>query len=328
MTGLLVLGALMLTSSESKSVDRMMEMITDEFIHRIVQSGVGSAFIFEEDGDWDVRIKDSLYQVAQATRALVQPLDHSSAYDYESSTRSNETYADPTYPRAGTDEQPEPMVYGKLPKTKEPKFSPYGDDWDMIHVGHCGLVSPYYPKPGPIDEEADIRWWTPKGHVMIEDDPTVPEPHYIHSVDEAHYPPFRQWREDVNHTRTVHHSMKFICSHGFAVSQAGAQRLLHYVGVRALDYPFDKMIENYCQDESLRHRKGACLGTQPPMIAQHRPAGEISKDFEIESAWFADHHGQTREKGYSDNLRYSAMLNMDRMINGEDNFEDQYPDTV
>ena len=159
-------------------------------------------------------------------------------------------------------------------------------------------------------------------------DPTVPEPHYIHSVDEGGYPSFRQWREDVNHTRAVHHSMKFICSHGFAISQAGARRLLHYTAVRALDFPFDKMIENYCQDQGLRTKRGACLGVQPPMIAQHRPAGDISKDFEIESAWFKDHHGQDREKGFSDNIRYSAMLNMDRLINNEEEFEDQYPDTV
>lgn len=288
-----------------------------------MQSGIGSAFIFEEDGDWDVRIKDSLWQVAQATRALTQPLDHQNSNGAE----TRQSYADPTYPYVEKDVEPDPMIYGKLPNTRAPKLSPYGDEWDMIHVGHCGLVSPQYQDPR-LDEDEGFRRITPKGHVMIEDDPTVPEPHYIHSVDEVHYPSFRGYGEGKNHTRTVHHSMKFICSHGYAISQAGARRLLHYVGVRALDFPFDKMVEMYCQRPASESKRGACLGVQPPMVAQFRPAGEISKDFEIESAWFADHHGQEREKGFCDNIRYSAMLNMENMINGLDEFEDQYPDTT
>lgn len=285
-------------------------------LREIVQSGIGSALIFEEDADWDVRIKDQLEQVAQATRALIQPLE-----DERNETR----YADPTYPHAELDVQPDPLILGDLPKTKQPQTSPYGDGWDMIHIGHCGLVSPRYPNPH-LEEELSRR--TPKGHVMIEDDPTVPEPHYIHHVHEVHYPSFKQYREDANHTRVVHHSMKFICSHGFAISQAGARKLLHYVGVRALDYPFDKMIENYCQDPELRFKRGACLGTQPAMIAQYRPPGDISKDFEIESAWFADHKGNEREKGFDDNIRYSAMINMEKLLDGDTDFEDQYPDTV
>ena len=284
--------------------------------------------IFEEDGDWDVRIKDTLWQVAQATQALTQPLDNEdssrNSYDFNHTGHEN-AYADLTYPYGDADLYSEPMIYGKLPKVKSPKLSPYGDEWDFIAIGHCGLVSPNFPNPHLDD---GLRRHTPQGHVMINDDPTVPEPHYIHSVDEEHYPSFRTYEEGRNHTRAVHHSMKFICSHGFGISQAGARRLLHYVGVRALDFPFDKMIEEYCARPASESKRGACLGTQPPMIAQHRPAGDISKDFEIESPWFADHRGRTREKGFSDNLRYSAMLNLENMINHAEEFEDQYPDTV
>ena len=274
--------------------------------------------VFEEDADWDVRIKDTLESVSQATRTLIQPLD-------VSEHASEHSYADPTYPHGDLDVQPDPMVLGDLPKTLRPQTSPYGDGWDMIHLGHCGLVSPTYPDPHLDD---DLRRWTPKGHVMIEDDPTVPEPHHIHSVNEKRYPSFRRYREGVNHTRVVHHSMKFLCSHGYAISQAGARRLLNYVGVRALDFPFDKMAEHYCEETRLRTKRGACLGTQPPLFAQYRPPGDISKDFEIESAWFKDHHGKIREKGFSDNIRFSAMINIENLVHGDTDYEDQYPDTA
>ena len=99
----------------------------------------------------------------------MQPLDRSSwSADYYEYADSK--YADPTFPHADLDVQPDPMVYGKLPTTTEPKLSPYGDDWDMIHIGHCGLVSPRYPNEHPPEE--DLRRWTPKGHVMIKDGTT------------------------------------------------------------------------------------------------------------------------------------------------------------
>ena len=300
--------------------------------HRIVQSGIGSALIFEEDVDWDVRLKDQLEQVAYATRALVQPLEnprssHShTTYGHSSShNASAEVYYDPSYPHGDDDILSEPMVLGDLPKTKEPKTSPYGDGWDTIFFGHCGLVSPRFPNP---DLNEDLRRWTPKGHVMIQNDPTVPEPHYIAHVDEVNYPSIKQWPEGVNHTRVVHHAEKFICTHGFAISQEGARKMLHYVGIRALDGPFDGMVERYCQDQDLRPYRGACLGVQPAMFAQWRPRGDISKDFEIESPWFVDHHGEEREKGFDYNLRYSAMMNLRKLVNHRTDFEDQYPDTV
>ena len=300
-------------------------------LREIVQSGIGSALIFEEDADWDVRIKDQLEQIALASRALTQPLDHETSTNQSGSSittdaygeRIEPKYADPTYPSAELDVRVEPMTLGSLPKTQQPTKSPYGDNWDMLHLGHFQMTSPYYPPP-KVDQS--IFRYIPKGHVMIENDETVPEPHHIRHIDEIWHPSFKQYHEGVNHTRVVHHSAQFLGTHGFAISQAGARRLLHYVGVRAMDTDYDKMVANFCEDPAMRKKRQACLGVQPALFAQYRAPGSINKDSDIVDI-NAPAEAQ-REKGSDFNIRWSAMENMEKLIDGQTDYEDQYPDTV
>lgn len=274
-----------------------------------------TAFVMESDADWDLRLKDQLYDYAKSTRALIQPV-----------AGTKNKFFDPTYPippPSTADEPQQPLLFTKLPKTALPTVSPYGDDWDILHIGHCGMRSPLLDVP---HEWLEAAKHVPKGHVVHNDDETVPEPHYLHSFNDDKIQPFRSMRPGVNHTRIVHHSMNFVCSHGFGISQAGARRLLHYVAMRKLDGPFDAMMERYCQDPKLLGRRGPCLATQPPLMGQHRPAGDITKDFEINSPWFDGVSG-TRDKGFTDNIRHSAQENIANMAYG-DEVDDLWPDTA
>lgn len=282
-------------------------------ICRIVRENITSALIFEEDADWDVRFKDQLTDFARSVRALTQPL-----------AGTNATYSDPTFPIVQDPTLfPGMMRFEDLPVTEIPQHSPYGDNWDILMPGHCGVQSPVVGVPEEFKERAGLL---PKGHVVQHDDPTVPEPHYIRTFDNGNFPPYTQLEKGVNHTRITHHALHFVCSHGYAISQRGARRLLNHVGIRALDGPFDRMMEIYCQRKELRNVRGACIATQPSIVGQHRPAGSVTKDFEIESPWFQNAHGN-REHGFTDNVRISAQENIGNLVYGRP-LKDLHPDTA
>lgn len=85
----------------------------------IVEEGIGSGIILEDNADWDVNIKTQLQSFALAVRAL-----------------------------QGT--------------TNTKTFSPYGDDWDILWLGHCGLEC-----------KTDLPYY------QSANDPTVPEPRHF-----------------------------------------------------------------------------------------------------------------------------------------------------
>lgn len=86
----------------------------------------------EDDLDWDIRIKEQMYDYALTTRALTQPLAGSSS-----------TFADPTFPQVqDTSMNPDWMDIRSLPKTELPKLTPYGDNWDLLWLGKPDLQYP------------------------------------------------------------------------------------------------------------------------------------------------------------------------------------------
>ena len=135
--------------------------------NRIVSRNLTSALILEDDVDWDIRLKSQLRTFAEAVRALSQPL----------SVGSLSAYADSSYPPSKAAEDsldPTLMYVGDLPSTVAPKMSPYGDNWDVLHIGHCGTRSPAINVPRGWKETANSL---PRGHVVHLNDVTVPEPH-------------------------------------------------------------------------------------------------------------------------------------------------------
>lgn len=71
-------------------------------IQDIVNRGVGSTLVFEDDADWDVTLKWQLVQLARGTRWLLN----------DTSAGSSASLAD----------------------------SPYGSGWDFLWLGHCGAT--------------------------------------------------------------------------------------------------------------------------------------------------------------------------------------------
>lgn len=156
----------------------------------------------------------------------------------------------------------------------------------------------------------DIAKAIPKGHVAHYNDSTVPEPHQIHVYDDQHHPRFRA--DFANHTRVVHHHMDGICSLAYAVTQAGARKLLLELAVRAFDDYFDIMLRNFCDSQGRgRHDRHVCLTVQPTLFDH-----------------FITAEGKVGGKGRSNNIRWSTKGNLETLVRGETDFEDQWPDTV
>ena len=147
-----------------------------------------------------MRIRSQLRKFALSAQALTQPIAGSPG-----------VFADLTFP-SPSDESvnivPE-MSFEGLPRIVPPTGSPYGDNWDLLWLGHCGMQF-----PGP--EQNAI----PKGRVILPDDATVPEKRYLYSLAN----PFTLVDTYPEHTRAVHHVQEGVCSLAYAVSQQGARR--------------------------------------------------------------------------------------------------------
>ena len=260
---------------------------------RIVRLNITSALILEDDSDWDVRIRSIMQDLAISTQALTQPLAGSTASYADSTYPSNEEHLNATVPE---------FDINALPRTVTPKISPYGDEWEMMWLGHCGMRF-------PAAEEG-----LPMGRVLHKDDATVPPtglwslaPHPYELVDQ--YP---------KRTRAVHHASQGVCSLGYAVTQKGARGLLREIGLREVRDPLDILLRFYCMGLGGR-RKHNCIAAQPPIFNHHRPAGMKSANSNI-----GDHGAEYQAEPHTDMIQWSVRLNADAIMDGKTEFQDLY----
>lgn len=133
----------------------------------------------EDDADWDIRIRQQLSEFATASHALTQPL-----------RGHTETFAGPTYPSPKSDDANRVTTFDlhNLPPTQVPTSSPYGDNWDLLWLGHCGMHFPF------ADDTT-----RPKGRVVWTDH-TVPQQQYLWTISN----PDDLREEYPDHTRVAH----------------------------------------------------------------------------------------------------------------------------
>lgn len=177
-----------------------------------------------------------------------------------------------------------------------PDDSPYGDDWDLLWLGHCGEHFPETVEP-KLDNP-DTRKY------VIENDPTVPG--YDHVTG------FVGWRDYPEHTRFIHRSGAPICTFAYAVSYKGAQKLLYSLSVDGLHGPFDNSLSDLCRYQFYGIN---CVSVNPPYFFHHRGKGYTSGDSDIQRV---EGSGEVREKGITENIVFSARLNLAQMLKGEE----------
>ncbi|WEW56536.1 hypothetical protein PRK78_001982 [Emydomyces testavorans] len=271
-------------------------------LRAVVENNLGSALILEDDADWDVRIKSQLRDFALASRTLLQPL-----------LSQPSSFADPTLrDPSNSPGMPQSFDLNQLPQTVPPMTSPYGDNWDILWLGHCGTEFPN----SELQSKAELSGQLPRGRVAHYNDATVPKDEHLLFLSKEDdprktYPP---------HTRVIHHAMGSICSLGYAVSQKGARRLLYELGVKSFDGPFDLMLRDVCEGVKGRDR-ATCLTVQPQLFNHHRPAGNTSFYSDISG------HGQgIVDHPFTHMIRWSTRLNLPNLFNGKTEFNDQFPD--
>ncbi|EGX88667.1 Glycosyl transferase, family 25 [Cordyceps militaris CM01] len=262
-------------------------------LQEIVRLNISSALVLEDDSDWDVRIRSIMQDLALSTQALTQPL-----------AGSTSSYADSTYPR--NDDKQNATVpefdINALPRTVTPKISPYGDEWEMMWLGHCGMSFPAASEGLPM------------GRVIHTDDATVPPSGLWSFAPKPHtliedYP---------KRTRAVHHVSNGVCSLGYAVTQQGARGLLREIGLREVKDPLDILLRFYCMGLAGR-RKHNCIAAQPPIFNHHRPVGPKSSNSNI-----GDHGTEFQNEPHTDMVQWSVRLNADAIMDGQTEFTDAY----
>ena len=158
--------------------------------------------------------------------------------------------------------------FDRLPSKLLPRSSPYGDGWDVLWFGHCGMRLP--PEGGLVIHENDI---------------TVPQPQYLRSWNKNEASPLSAYPD---HTRVVtSNPRQATCTLAYAVTQSGARKILYELGLRRLDASYDVMLRDWCQGSDGR-APNVCLGSIPQLFDHHRRIGpgDIDSDISPSSSSF------------------------------------------
>lgn len=185
---------------------------------RIIQENITSALIMESDADWDIRIHDILQGVAEGAKVIAD-------WPFFPPGHNRDFYAE---------------------------VSPYGDNWDVLWIGHCG---------SHLDGG---------GRAYAFNDTTVPPKEREFTF--AGKPNREQHPEG---TRLVFEFRSTVCTSAYAISNKGARKLRKFLDESNLN--IDIRMELLCRDQPSL----TCLGVWPQVITAapsqsniDHPAGE------------------------------------------------------
>ncbi|KAK4170981.1 family 25 putative glycosyltransferase [Triangularia setosa] len=263
-------------------------------LQHIVRDNIASALILEDDADWDVRLKQQMQVFAQAARAFTQPVPRPRTTPKTLSTLSETEHLSE-------------LSISQLPTNLRPRMTPYGDNWDVLWLGHCGTDFP--SDSNIVANKGNIpKHKVPLLRVTIPNDVTVPDPKHL----KAH--PFALQdslaREHPPHTRVVHASYKTTCTQAYAVSQRGARKLLYHFGLKTLTAGWDLMLGDWCDGLYSQGKGPVCVTVQPPLFSHHYGKGAAS-DITAPGGGFVN-----KDKEMTPYVRLSVRVNMERLVQG------------
>ena len=182
--------------------------------------------------------------------------------------------------------------------------SPYGDDWDLLWLGHCTMKN-------WVDEDA--RYY------VIDNDPTVPTP--AHRLNSRRSPNLSPPGLDGGFSRVVYRPWKSTCTLSYALSLRGAQKVLLKYAISPVSTPakrWDDSIEEFCVEG---HLNSKCIGVYPALVESYKAAGNTSKDSDIVKV-----DATVREKAFVPNMVFPVRPNFDRFVTGQTVIPSQFGD--
>lgn len=174
-----------------------------------------------------------------------------------------------------------------LPELETP--SPYGQNWDLLWLGAC------------IARLNDAR---DEPKIVFHNDQTVAPRHRLSENDTF------TWDEFPAQSRIVYvPDHDTICTFGYALSRAGAQKALYYLGIAEQPTTFDFHMSDLCREKPLGMR---CISLVPGLFMHHRPSGSMKVDSDI----LEKEDDSKREVAYTENILYSTRMNLDNLVQG------------
>ncbi|KAB8208028.1 hypothetical protein BDV34DRAFT_191000 [Aspergillus parasiticus] len=134
--------------------------------------------------------------------------------------------------------------------TLDQDTAPYGRDWEVLWIGHCG------------------EYWEEQFETILYDDPTAcPHNDYFGWA--------KQYIERLpDRQRAVYRSVNPVCSFAYALSREGSRKILELLG-GAQDEAFDVSMMHACKAGQLK-----CISVVPEVVHQYFPA----QSFGVKSA--------------------------------------------
>ncbi|KAH7414363.1 hypothetical protein DE146DRAFT_640017 [Phaeosphaeria sp. MPI-PUGE-AT-0046c] len=318
-------------------------------LQRVVEQNLTTAFILEDDVDWDIRVRQNLQRFALASRVLSSDrsvFDHSpnlrSHVEHHTNTETEESAFQiidtKNLPKA-LPSLPLSSVYRKSHYNRQHgsrgHVSPYGDpsQWDILWIGHCGAGFPRNPHTPSASLKHHTSVTSSNLILTQPKDSTVPVGRHL----KAH--PFQGGPDALAnvyppHTRIYHRSTGGeLCTVGYAVSQRGARRLLHQFGIKGWNGIFDSEMGRWCAGEDPdmgknypkpapgeKKKERVCITSQPPIFAHHHPM-----QGESDIGGLGGGYARKYETKY---LRHSVRMNLENLVQGkmERELDDQWPD--
>lgn len=186
--------------------------------------------------------------------------------------------------------------------------SPFGDDWDILWVGHCSTKSGHDPR----------RWVVPH-------DPTVVPPEHRIYHDKPNMQNWEAGPNADNQTRIFFVATWGVCTTAYAVSIRGAMKMLYHQSLSKFNMPIDTGLGFMCANP-LGASNFRCIAPYPTMVGLSRPAGDITRFSDINTGLFGD--VQPSEKSRSEGLVFSVHQNIERLVTGHAEFQSQFPENT
>ncbi|KAH7016205.1 uncharacterized protein B0I36DRAFT_377831 [Microdochium trichocladiopsis] len=190
-----------------------------DLLKHILSSDLETAFIVEDDVDWDVRIKNQLRLVSDNVRAFRRRKINLTD---EVVVQDNDAESDPN------------------------DNTPYGTDWDVLWLGHCGSLGhddDKHRRPLPYEDESRVpgdkfTGWS--------------RDYFLEETPEGH--------------RVVQESRMTICTFGYAVSRQGVLNVLAQVMKGGYE-AFDVALHAHCSEGRLK-----CVTVSPAVFHHYEPS--------------------------------------------------------